>query len=31
MESKGDPPPWLPPNPDPINLNPESIIFHNIS
>ena len=38
MESKGDPPPWLPPNPEPINLNPEPInlnpepiIFHNIS
>ncbi len=30
MESKGDPPPWLPPNPEPINLNPEPIIFHNI-
>ena len=23
MESKGDPPPWLPPNPEPWTLNPE--------
>ena len=23
MESKGDPPPWLPPNPEPRTLNPE--------
>ena len=30
MESKGDPLPWLPPNPEPRTLNPEPIIFHNI-
>ena len=30
MESKGDPPPWLPPNPDPWTHQPEPIIFHNI-
>ena len=30
MESKGDPPPWLPPNPEPINLNPEPSFLFSI-
>lgn len=27
MESKGDPPPWLPPNPEPRTLNNKSTIM----